>query len=94
MGNNLLNKAGERCLYSTRDQLPDSTGDKLPESTGDKLPESTGDKLPESTGEMIQLSWENFWDCIGEWLHWGVCIPPGNNLIFPSRNIKTAGDAC
>ena len=27
---------------------------------------STGDKLPESTGEMVQLSWGNFLDCIGE----------------------------
>ena len=52
-----------------------------------------GDKLPESTGEMIQLSWGNFWTRLGKWLHWGVCIPPGNNLIFLLRNIKNAGDA-
>ena len=43
---------------------------------------SAGDKLPEPTGEMVQLSWGNFWTVLGEWLHWGVCIPPGNNLIF------------
>ena len=36
-----MNKAGEKCSYST----------------GEKLPESTGDKLPESTGEIFGLYW-------------------------------------
>ena len=62
---------------------------------GERYLHSGGDKLPKSTGEMIQLSWGNFLDCTGEMAPLGVsCIPPGNNLIFLSRNIKTAGDAC
>ena len=45
-----------------------------------KLPESTGDKLP--TGEMDStLLGRLFETVLGKWLHWDVCIPPGNNLI-------------
>ena len=55
---------------------------------------SAGDKLPESTGEMVQLSWGNFWTALGNGSLGVSCILPGNNLIFLSRNIKTAGDAC
>ena len=58
-------------------------------SVGDQLPDSTGDKLPESTGGDDSTLLGKLLDCTGECLHWGVCIPPGNNLIF-----KTAGDAC
>ena len=61
-----MNKAGEMRSYSA--------GDKLPESTGDKLPESTGEDDSTLLGKLL--------DCTGEWLHWGVCIPPGNNLIL------------
>ena len=64
---------GERYLYSAGDQLPESTGDKLPTSTGDKLPVSTGEDDSTLLGKLL--------NCTGEWLHWGVCIPPGNNLI-------------
>ena len=63
-------------------------------SAGDKLPESTGDTLPESTGEIDSTFLGKLWTVLGKWLHWGIWIPPGNNLIFPSRNIKTIGDAC
>ena len=61
-----MNKAGEKCSYST--------GEKLPESTGDKLPKSTGEDDSTFLGKPL--------DCTGEWFHWGVCIPPGNNLIL------------
>ena len=71
-----------------------SAGDKLPGFTGDRLPESTGDKLPESTGEIVQLSWGDFWTVLGNGSTGVSGIPPGNNLIFLSRNIKTAEDAC
>ena len=56
---------------------------------GERYSYSAEDKLPKSTREMVPLSWGNFLDCTGV-----SGIPPGNNLIFPSRNIKTAGDAC
>ena len=51
-------------------------------SAGDKLPESTGDKLPKSTGEIDSAFLGKLWTVLGKWLHWGVCIPPGNNLIL------------
>ena len=61
-----MNKAGETHSYSA----------------GDKLPESTGDKLPEIAGDMDSTLLGSFWIVLGKWLHWGVCIPPGNNLIL------------
>ena len=73
MGNNLLNRAGEMRSYSA----------------GDKLPESTGDKLQNRLGRMIQLSWGNFSDCTGEWLHQGVLYSAGEQ-----SDIKAVGDAC
>ena len=54
---------------------------------GDKLPESTEEDDSTLAGKLFRLRWEM--------APLGVsCIPPGNNLIFLSRNIKTAGDAC
>ena len=87
----LPESTGDKLPESTGDKLPDSTGDKLPESTRDKLPDSTGDKLPESTGHKLPestreddstLLGETFETALGKWLQWGVCIPPGNNLIL------------
>ena len=67
MRNNLLNKVGEMRSYSA--------GDKLPESAGDKLPESTGEIDSTLLGKLLKT-------VLGKWLYWGVCIPPGNNLIL------------
>ena len=49
-------------------------------SAGDKLPESTGDKLQDSLGIWIPIFLGRLSDCAGKWFHWGICIPPGNNL--------------
>ena len=58
-------------------------GERRTYSAGDKLSESTGDKLPESTGEIDSTFLGNLLKIVlGKWLHWGVCIPPGNNLIL------------
>ena len=55
-------------------------------SAGNKLPESTGEDDSTLEGKLFRLCWGM--------APMGVsCIPPGNNLIFLSRNIKTAGDA-
>ena len=43
---------------------------------------SVGDKLPESTGEDDSTLLGKLWTVLGKWLHWCVCIPPGNNLIL------------
>ena len=63
-------------------------------SAGDKLPESTGDKPPETAGDMDSTLLGKLWTVLRNGSTRVPCIPPGNNLIFPSRNIKTAGDAC
>ena len=60
-----MNKVGERRSYSA----------------GDRLPESTGDTLQESTGEIDSSLLGKLRTALGKWLHWGVCIPLGNNLI-------------
>ena len=59
-----------------------------PYSVGDKLPESTGDKLP--TGRFDSTLLGRLLNRTGEWLHWGVCIPPGNNLRsrFPGMLVR------
>ena len=62
-------------------------GERFLYSAGDKLPESTGEDDSTPLGKLFRLCWEM--------APLGVaCIPPGNNLIFPLRNIKTVGDAC
>ena len=59
-----MNKSWERRPYFT--------GDELPESTGDKLQDLLGIWIPNFLGKLS--------DYTGKWFHWGVCIPPGNNL--------------
>ena len=54
MGNNLLNKVGERRIYSVGDKLPESSRDKLPESTGD-IDSTLLGKLLDCTGEVAPL---------------------------------------
>ena len=62
-------------------------GERYLHSTGDKLPKSLGEDDSTLAGKLFGLRWEM--------APLGVsCIPPGNNLIFLSRNIKTVGDAC
>ena len=73
-----MNKVGEMRSYSA----------------GDKLPESTGDKLQNLLGGIFNLPGETFQTVMGDGFTGVSVFRRGTNLIFLSRNIKTAGDAC